>query len=150
MALDVIGGPALRKALELDGIVAAEHPQRIEALKERFPHTIRCVARHYLATCASYAFRLSEDPVYRAVARGFDPDVFAGREFVEWALAGRLCPIDEPQIGSLAMYFMDEKWQHVGLLYGSDRIISKWGTFPVYEHEISEIPASYGDRVRFY
>ena len=48
------------------------------------------------------------------------------------------------------MYFMGEKWQHVGLVYGSDRIISTWGTYPVYEHEISEIPASYGDRMRFY
>ena len=84
------------------------------------------------------------------MARGSEPNVFAGLDFVEWALAGRLRPIDDPQIGSLAMYFMGEKWRHVGLVYRSGRIISKWGTYPVYEHEISDIPASYGNRVRFY
>jgi hypothetical protein len=150
MVLNVIGDPALRKALELDGVAAAEHPQRIEALKERLPHTIQYVNGDHVATCASYAFRLSEDSVYRAVARGSEPNIFAGLKFVEWALAGRLRPIDDPQIGSLAMYFMGEKWRHVGLVYRSGRIISKWGTYPVYEHEISDIPASYGNRVRFY
>jgi hypothetical protein len=25
-----------------------------------------------------------------------------------------------------------------------------WGTFPVYEHEIWEVPARYGDEVRYF
>jgi hypothetical protein len=30
------------------------------------------------------------------------------------------------------------------------RLISKWGGFPVYDHRLEEVPASYGDEVKFF
>jgi hypothetical protein len=29
-------------------------------------------------------------------------------------------------------------------------VISQWGQFPVYEHDVSEVPARYGDEVRYF
>jgi hypothetical protein len=30
------------------------------------------------------------------------------------------------------------------------RIVSQWGTYPVYEHAVFEVPTGYGDNVRYF
>jgi hypothetical protein len=37
---------------------------------------------------------------------------------------------------------------HIGELMTFRRVVSKWGAFPVYEHENWELPARYGDQAR--
>ena len=41
------------------------------------------------------------------------------------------------------------KPKHAGILK-SDRVTSKWGKNPVYEHGMMEVPASYGYDLRYY
>jgi hypothetical protein len=67
-------------------------------------------------------------------------------DFVTSGLPGFLkeIPDSEASDGHVVLYFKDGKTKHVGLMQG-DRVISKWGKNPVYEHPIAEVPASYGD-----
>ena len=50
----------------------------------------------------------------------------------------------------LAVYSTSEKITHIGVVLSSGRVISKWGTAHLYEHEVLECPLSYGDDVDFY
>lgn len=51
---------------------------------------------------------------------------------------------------ALALYFSDKIWRHAGFAISVDRITSKWGTFPVYDHHLWEAPISYGNDLRFF
>ena len=49
------------------------------------------------------------------------------------------------------MYFdRDEEFTHVGLSKLNSRVESKWGQLGLYEHGLFEVPANYGDTVRYY
>lgn len=51
--------------------------------------------------------------------------------------------------GRVILYFKGGNTTHVGRMVGS-RVISKWGKNPIYEHEIFEVPASYGDEYELF
>lgn len=138
----------LRADLELEGLAAPAHQAAVEALRQKHHHTIRFV-RRLRGTCATFTFGLLARAQYRAIARY--EDIFAGREFVEWLVACKLTEVQRPRSGSLVLYFDDRRWKHIGELVGSDRVCSKWGAgFPVYEHDLWDVPASYGHRVRYF
>jgi hypothetical protein len=80
----------------------------------------------------------------------FDRQIFAGRGFIEWMVGARLNEISQPVIGSLVLYFSGANWKHVGVVTGLDRVISQWGTYPIYEHGFCDVPESYGDQARFF
>jgi hypothetical protein len=142
---------ALRIALDFpDDTIIGEHSALVEQVRRTYPHTIRHVPEPSDLNCAPYALRLSNNAIYRAIARDFDREIFAGRQFVEWLLSGRIREIEHPKSGSLALYFSGAVWRHAGLVSGPRRITSKWGTFPVYEHDFCDVPARYGDRLRFF
>ena len=66
-------------------------------------------------------------------------------------LPGFLKEIEESEgfEGHVVLYFRDGETKHVGRMQG-DRVISKWGKNPVYEHAIPEVPASYGDEYEIF
>jgi hypothetical protein len=80
----------------------------------------------------------------------FDRKIFAGRRFVEWMIRERLREISQPAVDSLALYFSGSDWKHIGTVTGPNRVTSQWGTYPIYEHDVCEVPVSYGDQVRFF
>lgn len=49
---------------------------------------------------------------------------------------------------TLAVYFKGDIPSHFGEIHG-DKIRSKWGHGPVWDHALWEIPHSYGDKVRY-
>jgi len=65
---------------------------------------------------------------------------------MEWLIKGHLVEIAAPKTGCLAMYSDQGVWQHVGLVVSPGRVISQWGTFPVYEHDVCEVPNMALDR----
>jgi len=69
---------------------------------------------------------------------------------MEWLINGHVTEMDEPKAGCLALYFDQGVWQHVGLLSHPGRVISQWGLFPVYEHDVCELPARYGNEVQYF
>jgi hypothetical protein len=67
-----------------------------------------------------------------------------------WATECRLQEIDKARRGCLICYFSASIWQHVGVIAAPDRVTSKWGTYPLYEHGPAEVSEEYGDCVRFF
>jgi hypothetical protein len=143
----------LRIALDIPDGDALLHRGQIEAVRHSHPHSV--VHREYQegGTCVTYALGLFQDKTYLAV-RGpfFNYKIFAGGQFVDWLLENRrLEEIDEPAPpGCLALYFAAGTWQHVGIASTGGRVISKWGSFPIYDHEVFEAPAQYGNEVRYF
>lgn len=66
--------------------------------------------------------------------------------------------IEEPTLQDIVLYlkkkFIGEECyllpEHAGIYTANGRIRSKWGTGPVFSHDIACTPSSYGDEVRFY
>jgi hypothetical protein len=142
---------ALREALDApDGFPISRHREYIERVRLVHPHTVVFRQAIGLSTCVLHALGLSDEPVYRAIALNFDGRVFAGRAFMQWLINGHLVEIDKPTDGSLALYFNQGVWQHVGIVSGDRRVTSQWGMFPVYDHDVWESPARYGDEVRYF
>ena len=73
------------------------------------------------STCAIYALGLYKNPTYRAIATDFGGAVFAGRNFMEWAIRSHFVEIGHPVVGCLAMYFRGNTWRHVGLVSAPGR-----------------------------
>lgn len=141
--------PDLRRLLRLDNLDAEQHRQEIERIRMVHPHGIRFVASRGDQTCALYALSLTDDPTYRAVA-GFH-DVFAGKDFMTWAIhGGSFEELGEGREGDLVCYFYVSEWRHIGVMAGTEQVTSKWGTYPLYRHGLAEVSEDYGDRVRFF
>jgi hypothetical protein len=69
---------------------------------------------------------------------------------VEWLIARHLVELDEPRPSCLVCYFSDNLFTHAGVMLRENRVRSKWGQMPRYEHELTEVPAAYGNFVRFF
>jgi hypothetical protein len=142
---------SLREALDApDGFPVSRHREYIERLRSVHPHTVVFRQAVDQSTCVLYAFSLSRDNTYRAIAGNFDGRVFAGRAFMQWLINGHVVEIDKPTEGCLALYFNEGIWQHVGIVSEPGRVTSQWGLFPVYEHDVCELPARYGAEVRYF
>ena len=140
---------ALRRALKLEGLGAQQHRQAVESIRAVYAHTIRFISERADQTCAMYALSLTDDPKYRAVAGKYD--VYAGKDFMNGTVRNAaLREIEAERSGDLVCYFSDSEWQHIGVMLGSSRVVSKWGTHPLYEHGLAEVCEDYGDRVRFF
>ena len=122
----------------------------IERVRRTHPHTVTYRELLNEGTCATYAVHLFREKAYWAMASNFGRRIFAGRQFMEWLIQHHLSKIRRPVLGCLATYFRDDVWQHIGVVSGSGRVTSQWGTFPVYEHGFFEVPARYGDDVRYF
>ena len=142
---------ALRTALDFpDGTPIGHYSHLVEAAREKYSHTIKCFSESADGACVPYAFDLNTNPVYRQVATSFEPEIFADGQFINWMLRNGLHEVDQPALGTLALYFLGADWKHIGVVTGSDRVTSKWGEYPIYEHGLCEVPMRYGDRVRFF
>lgn len=143
----------LRKALDApDGFDRFAHRKRTERVKATHPHSVQYHELVSGSTCLTYALGLYKDDTYRAIAGpAFSYEVFAGKPFVERLLEqGLLVELEQAVPGCLVLYFADGVWKHAGTASLANRVISQWGTFPVYEHETFEVPARYGNQVRYF
>lgn len=134
----------------------ASHPHLLATIATECSHTIYVVmSPHPISryTCLMHVFDFVEKPEYIAIADWGLGNVFASADFAHWLIDNdELTPLhtDNAQPGDLVMYFRDGAFKHAGLLQGNGRVLSKWGQGHLYEHDILEIPHSYGDEVRYY
>jgi hypothetical protein len=142
----------LRGALDApDGTFVSRHRDYIErVVRQVYPHTVEFRELIDGSTCVPYALGLFRERTYDAIRCNFGRKIFAGHTFVEWLITDHLVEIPEPTPGSLALYFHGGTWQHMGVVSGPGRVISQWGEFPVYEHAVCELPARYGNEVRYF
>jgi|ERR1700686_3565158 len=142
---------SLREALDApDGFPVPRHHEYIERVRTVHPHSVVFQEAIEESTCVLYALNLGRDEIYRAIASNFDGRIFAGRAFMEWLINGQLIELDNTKVGCLTLYFNQGVWRHVAVLVGRRRAVSQWGMFPVYEHDLCEVPARYGDELRYF
>jgi hypothetical protein len=132
------------------------HAARIEALRAEIPHTVfvrESCAPTDRYTCGVYVFDLIEDPTYIDIASFGMGTTYAGKEFIDYLLRTGLLAEKAGALitaGDLIMYFQDRQFKHVGRMQSASRVISKWGTGLLYEHDTWEVPADYGETIRYY
>lgn len=141
----------LRQRLdEIDGSTAEEialHRERVEDLRSEYDHSIRYLDAGCARTdCVEYALNIPSDLIniaatFNSILEGF------------WlTLPKRLGEIPESEVsnGRVVLYFADGKMKHVGRIVQGTRVVSKWGKNPIYEHDLCEVPTSYGDEFEFF
>jgi hypothetical protein len=135
---------ALRQKLdEIGRSDVSLHRKAIKDLSKTLPHSIKHIGSppHRYLECAAYALEIPICLVESASAC----EIYA--DFAKNALPGLLrdMPGSETCDGEVVLYFRNGKAKHVGRRIEGDRVISKWGKNPIYEHAIAEVPACYGD-----
>lgn len=144
--------------LEFRGINAFEHIEAVAELKNEFHHSIKSFAsRGWLPTytCLVYAMGFNGDATYSAAMKKASPkEPFAGKDFFDWLVANKhLIQIEEGSelAGDLIVYFNSHnEFKHIGILSDKRRVKSKWGELGLYDHEVFEVPASYGDDIKYF
>jgi hypothetical protein len=130
---------------ELLAQLTRQHPNAITVLESPQP------IRGY--TCLVHVFDFTEQPEYEIIVRRSKcRNVFAGANFAHWLFdIGALEEIPSLQPGHLVFYFDDfDCFKHVGIIQQDGRVASKWGTGQLFEHGLFEVPASYGNNVKFF
>jgi hypothetical protein len=101
-----------------------------------------------------HVFGFAGRPDYAAIATSGLGRIFAAGDFAHWLLDNNLLveaaqgPARE---GDIVFYFSDDgRFKHAARMLGNGRVVSKWGIGHLYEHEIFEVPESYGSTVRFF
>lgn len=125
---------------------------------------IKKLPNHPNCNCVAHALNFCQSEVYYKTAKyylektGNRRSYFASPTFLNFLLqANALTYTRQPFNNSLIVYF-DEKNDpiHAGIIKQQDSytntliIESQWGTIGCIEHKIWDIPASYGNQVRFY
>ena len=134
----------------------SKHPALLAELTGECPNSIQIVKSPHPIdryTCLMHVFDFTEKPEYVAIAKYGLGRIFAGTDFAHWLIErGHLVEVSqtEAQEGDLVFYFSEGSFKHVGLWQSGHRVLSKWGVGHLYDHEIPEVPMSYGTDVRFY
>ena len=151
----------LREAL--DQVAAIEpnqvprQPTLVATLRSRCPHGIEIADDPEVAnipldqfTCFVHALGLAESRVVERIARALDRG-YISSDFVAF-LVGHLfesVSTEEARDGDIVLYWNDKTITHTGKVR-SERVISKWGTGYLWQHDVFEVPMRYGSRVTFY
>ena len=146
----------LRAALEEitgDGTCVETHPAKLEAIALEIRHNI-CVLPPPLDeplenfNCVMHAFGLIKqiEPPCHPVSGRFYVDIIFFASLIDQAI---LQPCTQAQ-GTLVVWSSAGAVKHAGVVVAPGRASSKWGLGHLYEHDLHEVPTSYGDELTFY
>ncbi len=124
------------------------HRRDVEALRAEYSHTIDWVETGDAGSdCLAYALGIPSQLLnlvgaFKCILK----------QFFDSVLLELLIEIQESEVtdGSLIFYFSSGELTHAGKRTADGQVISKWGKNPVYKHDRLEVPAKYGDKIRFY
>jgi len=144
--------------LEKQGLDAFRHIDAVEGLKTKFHHSIKEIeSRIWLPsfTCLVYVMGFAGNATYSAVIKKASPkEPFAGKDFFNWLVINKhlIQIMDRSEsVGDFIVYFNSyDEFRHIGILSDKRRVKSKWGQLGLYEHEVFEVPASYGDDIKYF
>jgi hypothetical protein len=150
--------PGLRDGLEeiVNGgkYVVWEQPAAIEELAREFAHSICLVDDEFDRGYNCYTFALGlvdNDRVYEILRKDAGLDGFAdikvGVEYVVRLIKDGVLIRDDD--GPVVLYLEDDIPVHAGIV-DEGRIQSKWGIGHLWEHDLWEVPRSYGDKTERY
>lgn len=126
----------------------ANHSTRIESLRTSFSHSIRMRANGVKSNCFCYALGIPYLKFNRLEGPGLS---FIGDYLESDALMKALMEIgwETKRDGDIVLYFENRIPSHAGLIE-NESVVSKWGNYPVYEHQLDEVPLSYGEMAGIY
>lgn len=139
-----------------------EFSRRLELLRREYGHSIKIIelARDMLRTFNCYAYALGiwkSDEFQRRAAGNRSEIALVNSSVIQRMLDNNdLEPRNVGAVipGDMLLYFNESGVKHGAAYLGRDngRIVvrSKWGPDELFEHEIWEVPASYGDQVKFF
>ncbi len=134
-----------------------QHPDLVVELRSAHAHTIDvaqddAVAELHLDryNCFEYAFGLAGSQTVIRIASAL-ASVYACGDFVSFLIGNHLSeiPAADALHGDVVVYFAGPIVSHAGKAV-SGQVVSKWGTGHLWKHRVFEVPARYGDCVRFY
>ncbi len=144
----------LREALDLltDESDCSKHPALLQELQyDNTIQLIESVRPIHTYTCFMHALGLIDQEQYVSVTRSGSGEIFANFEFVTYLLEqGALVEKTNAEPHDTAIYFQDNTPTHAGIVANNQQLISKWGTGHLYMHAVFEVPAKYGDTIRYY
>jgi hypothetical protein len=150
-----LGDIALRRALQTitDKSPLTIHVAKIAAFMGVHSHSITLIEKansnSHGFNCFMYALGIRELPS-ALVELAKTHDIFPDSCFIAHLVATRLVENSKlPRDGDIAIYFQPPNPKHAGI-FQSGLIASKWGRGHLWQHNVLEVPASYGKRVRFF
>ena len=141
------------------GSRAHEQIALIDALSHDHPHSISLAQEAIsgkpetgIFNCIQYALDLVEPPdqIFRIAC--CQKDVGVGPKFVAWLVSNsilRPTDMDHADDRDLVLYFEGPIVKHAAKISG-DRLISKWGSFHLWNHGLWEVPEAYGNEIRYF
>lgn len=149
----------LRKQLESITQAYPRHQQwaYLERLAQYNNHNIRPMADpwpEHNYTCLVYALGLTSSRVYQQIVAR-NEEVFAGPEFALYLINQQaLNTVNQPKPGDIVLYSTSFEHRHeichAGVINDSGLVVSKWGLGSMWQHELFELPSSYGKHASFY
>ena len=146
----------LRERLDLitEAPDTEHHPERIEALRTEHPHSVHPMTMRHSNlefNCVMYALGVESDQFLINLISRCPYDVHLNTTFARLLIdAGYLEECSVADGATLVAYFKGNKIEHIGRLTAGNRVASKWGIGHLYEHDLMEVPSSYGDTIRFF
>jgi len=140
-----------RKLDEIDGCTAEDialHRERVEELCSEYGHSIRYIDDGETASsdCMQYALDIPNTLV--AIAATF-LCIVDGFSMTLPQVLGEM-PRREVHKRHVVLYLEHGRTTHLGRVVQGTRIVSKWGNNPIYQHDLCEVPASYGDEFELF
>jgi len=153
------GNAALRD--ELDEASQIRLPQiyveTLERLRCEFGHSILILPdgsdRITRFNCFAYGLGLWEHDDYIRRVNAANNSAIVNSQFVRAILDGGMLEeinAAEATSGDVLLYFHKEAVIHAAVVGENQTCRSKWGGNEVHQHGLWEVPAQYGDRVRYY
>jgi hypothetical protein len=156
------GNPALRRELDAASKlpVRSEYRERLHTLQSKFGHVISILPdgseRICRFNCFAYALGLWDHDNYIMHVDREGNSAIVSSDFMHRMMKdGALVEIEASmaQAGDVIVYFHKDQATHAGVVAGTGDAMSlhsKWGGNEVHQHGVWEVPAAYGDCVRFF
>jgi hypothetical protein len=140
-------------------LVPATYLEKLDELKRTFGHRIvpleegRNQLRRF--NCYAYALGVWDHPAYQAMVDAHAEDTLTvlNSGVVSGLIAGgylKEIAGKDAKPGDIVGYFYDGQLVHFARVEVEGFVCSKWGANEVHKHQLWEVPASYGDRVRYF
>ncbi|MDD4980938.1 MAG: hypothetical protein PHC54_06715 [Candidatus Omnitrophica bacterium] len=160
---NLANNPELRRILQniteqYIGDIVGEQKQLVARLLNTYKHSIslkiEAVPNNpstFQYTCHMYSLDLVNSSEVEKIASRYK-DIFPSAEFIIFLIQRNILKEktwDERANGDIIIYFDQDKPVHSGKIY-LNKIVSKWGLANLWEHDIFEVPISYGNEVRVF
>lgn len=104
--------------------------------------------------CFAYALRLDGNPQFDQCvkAHGTHPEPLIHSRFIEHLLRQGIVTVRrgiDYSCDDVVLYYQGQQMKHAArVVTANGKLVSKWGVGRIYEHDLFEVPSSYGDTIK--